>query len=150
MKKKPTEKSRYKSPSTGDYCTCTQYIAEIICNRMAEKDNIGTQSYKFWNTPKWKKIYQYQTVLAHRLLQKYTEAAVVKAIHSPECSRMYSLRFPPLESIIQKHQKIIEGQDKTEKAIEFKEGATTRQHRGYGKKTKLQKLRELDGKKEDN
>ena len=41
MPKRPTEKSRYKSPSSGDYVTCAQYIAEVMCTRMAEKENIG-------------------------------------------------------------------------------------------------------------
>ena len=150
MRKKPTEKSKYKSPSTGDYCTCAQYIAEIICTRMSEKDNEGKQSYKFWNTSKWQKTYQYQVVLANRLLKKYSEAAVVKAIHSVECRRMYSLRFPPLETIIQKYQKIVDSQRQAENTIEIKEDAASRKSHGYGKKSALHKLRNLDGKKEDN
>ena len=148
MPKNPTNKSRYKSPSTGDYCTCAQYVAEIICSRMAEKENLGTQSHKFWNSPKWRKIYQYQIVLANRFLAKYPEAAVVKAINSPECSRMYSLRYPPLESIIQKYKKISDSQNQTDDTITFKEDAVTRKNRSYGKKSTLHKLRELDGKKE--
>ena len=150
MPEKPTDKSRYKSPSTGEYCTCAQYIAEIVCSRVAEKENVGSQAHKFWNTPKWRKMYQYQVVLANRLLKKYPDAAVVKAVHSPECRRMYSLRFPPLESIIQKYQKIIERESDNSTTIEVKEGATSRRNLSYGKKTSLQKLREIDGKKEDN
>ena len=150
MPENPTDKSRYKSPSTGDYCTCAQYIAEIVCSRVAEKENIGTQSHKFWNTPKWRKMYQYQVVLANRLINKYLEAAIVKAIHSPECRRMYSLRFPPLETIIQKYQKIIKQQEQNSATIKVREDATSRRIRSYGKKTALQKLRELDGKEEDS
>ena len=100
MPEKQTDKSRYKSPSTGDYCTCAQYVAEIVCSRVAEKENVGTQAHKFWNTPKWRRMYQYQVVLANRLIKKYPEASVVKAVNSPECRRMYSLRYPSLESII--------------------------------------------------
>ena len=148
MPEKPTDKSRYKSPSTGDYCTCAQYVAEIVCNRVAEKENVGTQAHKFWNTPKWRKLYQYQVVLANRLIKKYPEAAVVKAVNSPECRRMYSLRFPPLESIVLKYQKIIEQQSQNSTTIEVKEGSVSRQARSYGSKSKLQRLRELDGKKE--
>jgi hypothetical protein len=146
----PTDKRRYKSPSGGDYVTCAQYVAEAVCTRMAEKENIGSQSYKFWNTPKWKKVFQYQVVLAHRLLRKYPEAAVVRAVHSPECKRMYSLRYPLLEKVIQKYQAIIDKENESTKTIDFKENAAIRKNRTHGKKTKLQKLRELDGQKEDN
>jgi len=149
MPENPTEKSRYKSPSSGDYITCAQYVAEVMCARMAEKENVGSQAHKFWNLPKWQKHYQHQVVLANRLVKKYPEAAIVKAINSPECRRMYSLRYPPLGSIIQKYQKIIERQGQNSTTIELGEGST-RRSRSYGKKTALQKLRELDGKKEDN
>ena len=147
MPENPTDKSRYKSPSSGDYITCAQYVAEVMCNRMAEKENVGSQAHKFWNLPKWKKHYQYQVVLANRLVKKYPEAAIVKAINSPECKRMYSLRFPPLESIIQKYQKIIERQSQDSTTIEVREDASRRSRR-YGKRTSLQKLRDIDGKKE--
>jgi len=148
MPKNPTHKSKYKSPSSGDYITCAQYVAEVMCTRMAEKENVGSQAHKFWNLPKWKKHYQYQVVLANRLVKKYTEAAIVKAINSPECKRMYSLRFPPLESIIQKYQKIIEQQEENSTTIKVEENVMSRRHRSYGKKSKLNKLRELDGEKE--
>jgi hypothetical protein len=115
---------------------------------VAEKENIGTQSHKFWNTPKWRKMYQYQVVLANRLIKKYPEAAVVKAVNSPECRRMYSLRFPPFESIVQKYQKIIEHQGQNSTTIEVKENSVSRKSRSYGKKSSLQKLKELDGQKE--
>ena len=148
MPENPTDKSRYKSPSSGDYITCAQYVAEVMCNRMAEKENVVSQAHKFWNLPKWKKHYQYQVVLANRLVKKYPEAAIVKAINSPECKRMYSLRFPPLESIIQKYQKIIEQQEENSTTIKVEENVMSRRHRSYGKKSKLNKLRELDGEKE--
>ena len=150
MPENPTDKSRYKSPSTGDYCTCAQYISEIVCSRVAEKENIGTQAHKFWNTPKCRKMYQYQAVLANRLIKKYPESAVVKAVNSPECRRMYSLRYPPLESIIQKYQRIIEQESKNSTIIDVEENATTRKTNRYGKKSTMQKLRNLDGKEKSN
>ena len=150
MTKERTDKSRYKSPSTGDYCTCAQYLAEIVCTRMAEKENSGTQAHKFWNLPKWRKVYQYQVVLANRLLKKYPEAAVVKSVNSPECKRMYSLRFPPLENIIEKYQKIIEQNSENSTTIEVAEDAKTRSNRSYKRKSNINRLRKLDGKKESN
>ncbi|MQF98483.1 MAG: hypothetical protein FI729_03000 [SAR202 cluster bacterium] len=149
MPKEPTNNSRYKSPSTGDFITCAQYVAEVMCNRMAEKENIGSQAHKFWNLPKWKKHYQHQVVLANRLVKKYSEAAIVKAINSPECKRVYSLRYPALPKIIEKYEKIIKQQTSQSATIRVEETSKPKTRRGYGKKTRLQKLRELDGKEED-
>ena len=149
MTKERTEKSNYKSPSTGDYCTCAQYIAEIMCTRMEEKENEGTQAYKFWNTPKWRKTYGYQIVLANRLAKEYPCEAIVKAINSKELKHMYSLGYPGLPKIIQKYQKIIESQKPTETNIIIQEKPKTRTS-SFGKKSQLQRLRNIDGEEKKN
>ena len=107
MVKKRTENSNYVSPSTGEYCTCAQYIAEIMCTRMAQKENEGTQAYKFWNTKKWKKTYSYQIILANRLIKKFDCSAIIKAINSNQLKHVYSLGYPKLDQVILKYQKII-------------------------------------------
>jgi hypothetical protein len=147
MTKERTDKSRYVSPSTGEYCTCAQYIAEIMCTRMAQKENEGTQSYKFWNTKKWKKTYSFQVILANRLAATYSCAAIVKAINSKELSRAYSLRYPNIEAVIQKYQKIIESEKKDIAIIDIQETPKSRSS-SYGKKSSLQRLRNIDGKEE--
>ena len=48
-KRKRTEKSKYKHQSTGDHCTCSSYLAELMCLRLAEYKNEGNLTYKFWN-----------------------------------------------------------------------------------------------------
>lgn len=144
MAAKRTNKSKYTSPSTGEHCTCAQYIAEIVCTRVAEKDNSGKQVYKFWNTEKWKKLYRWQIILANRLIKANREDAVVKAINSPECRKMYSLRYPKLPEIIEKYSRIIKHQEENMKTLEVTEGSETRKV-SFGKKTKINKLRDLDG-----
>jgi hypothetical protein len=144
MAKERSEKSRYKSPSTGEYCTCAQYVAEFVCTRVAQKDNEGMQGHKFWNTPKWKKMYGWQVVLANRLVKKYREEAIVKAINSKECKKMYSLRYPRLPAIIKKYQDQIERNEASMKPIEVPETHTTRTV-SFGKKSMINKLRGLDG-----
>ena len=42
MARKRTEKSKYRHESTGDYCTCAAYVAEIMCKRNAENKNVGS------------------------------------------------------------------------------------------------------------
>ena len=144
MAKERSDKSKYKSPSTGEYCTCAQYVAEIMCNRMAEKDNQGTQAYKFWQTKKWKRTYQYQVVLANQLAQKYGCAAIVKAIHSNQLKNVYSLRYPKLEDVIRKYQKIIESENDNPTNINIQE-QPKRRSTSFGKKSSLQRLRGING-----
>ena len=149
MTKDRTDKSNYKSPSTGEYCTCAQYIAEIMCTRMAQKENEGTQAYKFWNTKKWKKTYSYQGILANRLAKKYDCSAIVKAINSKELSHVYSLGYPNIDRIISKYQNIVESQKPTESTIVIQEKPKSRST-SFGKKSSLQRLRGLDGKEKED
>ena len=45
----------YKHKTTGRSCNAAQYIAEMVCLREAEKQNVGKPAYALWNTEKWKK-----------------------------------------------------------------------------------------------
>ena len=149
MAKERSDKSKYVSPSTGEYCTCSQYIAEIMCTRMAQKENEGTQAYKFWNTKKWKKTYSFQVILANRLASKYDCAAIVKAINSNELKNVYSLRYPNIERVIEKYQKIIESENRNRTIIDVQDKPKSRSS-SYGKKNSLKRLRNIDGKKEED
>ena len=149
MAKERSDRSKYTSPSTGEFCTCAQYVAELMCTRMAQRKNQGTQAYKFWNTDKWKKIYQLQVILASRLISKYSEIALVKAVQSRELSRAYSLRHPKVNDVVRKHdvQTKLEA-SRLKKDLEVNESAKTRK-KSYCKRSKLNQLRNLDGKKDD-
>ena len=150
MAKERSNTSKYTSPSTGEFCTCAQYIAEIMCTRMAQKDNQGTQAYKFWNTEKWKKIYQFQVILANRLISKHSELALAKAIQSKELSRAYSLRHPKVSDVVRKYDIQVKADaSNIKKDLDVKESAQTRK-KSYGKKSKFNQLRNLDGKKDNN
>ena len=149
MVKERSDRSKYTSPSTGEFCTCAQYVAELMCTRMAQRKNQGTQAYKFWNTDKWKKIYQFQVILANRLISKYSELALVKAVQSRELSRAYSLRHPKVNEVVRKHDIQVKlDASKIKKDLDVNESAETRK-KGYGKRSKLNQLRNLDGKKDN-
>ncbi len=144
MSKKRTNKSNYKSPSTGEYCTAAQYIAEIVCQRQAEKDNVGTPAYKFWNTDKWKKSYTHQIILANRLVKKHDERAIIKALKSARGKSIYSLRFPGLEDLIKKEQENLNRSDYKE-SIDIENVDTSKKpRRPFGNKSSFSKLRDLD------
>ena len=146
MSEHRTEKSRYKSPSTGDYCTSSQYIAEMMCQRMAENNNEGSLAYKFWNTDKWKSVYTQQIILANRLVKKHDERAVIRALQSSRGSKIYSLRFPALihlieteEGILEKSEKLLESSDEIELG-----DIHSKPPKPYGTQSKISKLRNLD------
>jgi len=117
---------------------------------MAQKDNKGTQAYKFWNTDKWKKTYQHQVILANRLISKYSEGALSRAINSNELSRAYSLRHPRVDDVVRRHDIALKSESlNNSKIVEVTEDAKIRT-KGYGKKSKFNQLRNLDGKENDN
>tara|TARA_Y100000816_G_scaffold73479_1_gene49450 strand:- start:16 stop:369 length:354 start_codon:yes stop_codon:yes gene_type:complete len=116
---------------------------------MAQKENEGTQAYKFWNTKKWKKTYSFQVILANRLAAKYDCAAIVKALNSNELKNVYSLRYPNIERVIEKYQKIIESENRNRTIIDVQDEPKSRSS-SYGKKNSLKRLRNIDGKKEED
>jgi|LULG01.1.fsa_nt_gb hypothetical protein len=146
MTGKRTDRSRYKSPSTGDYCTAAQYIAEMMCQRMAENSNEGSLAYKFWNTDKWKKTYTHQIILANRLVEDYDERAVIKALKSSRGCKIYSLRFPSLVDLIKSEEDILNRLDAfEEQVIQLPDSNDVKTpQKPFGKRSKINKLRDLD------
>jgi hypothetical protein len=147
MSKQRTEISKYKSPSTGDFCTPAQYIAEIVCQKQAKHEKLGTLPYKFWNLPKWKKIYIRQVSLANNLIKEYGEEPVIKFIKSSAGSKTISLGARNVKQEIQKIKNVldnspvhvtIEVMPIDSKPLEFK----TR--KSFGIKTLISKLKEIE------
>lgn len=148
-KRKRTEKSKYKHKSTGDYCTCAAYLAEMMCLRLAEYKNEGNLTYKFWNKKPWDWTFKQQLFTANSLIKKYGELAVVKAVNSPHLSKVFSLKNKRVEPEIKRQLKLIEDNKDKKQELEIKEQPTTRK-KTYGKKTGLNKLRGLNGGKKEN
>lgn len=144
MAKNRSDKSRYKSPSTGEYCTAAQYIAELMCQRMAENENEGSLAYKFWNTEKWNKAYKHQLVLANRLVKNHDERAIIKVLKSNRGRNIFSLRFPNLEEMIKQAEKEVKKLDEKEDVIKHEENQTHLKRRRFGKESELSKLRKMD------
>jgi hypothetical protein len=111
---------------------------------MAEKNNEGSLAYKFWNTKKWQKTYQLQVIAANRLVEKYDERAIIAALKSKRGSKIYSLRFPALEEMIEEQVEILKKKDTDSPTINHTE-TSSKPMKPFGRKSKIQKLRELDG-----
>jgi hypothetical protein len=146
-KRKRSEKSKYKHKSTGDHCTCAAYLAEMMCLRLAEHKNEGNLTYKFWNKKPWDWTFKQQLFTANSLIKKYGELAVVKAVNSPALSKVFSLKNQRVVPEIKKQLKIIEEQSKNKQELDIKDKPESRK-KSYGKKSGLNKLRGLNGKKE--
>jgi hypothetical protein len=145
MSKQRTEISKYKSPSTGDFCTPAQYIAEIICQKQATHEKIGTLPYKFWNLPKWKKIYIRQVSLANNLIKEYGEEPVIKFVKSKSGSKTISLGARNVKNEIEKIKFALDNAPKHDKIevieiqpMEFKS------RQSFGSKTFLQRIKEVE------
>jgi hypothetical protein len=148
-KRKRTEKSKYKHISTGDHCTCAAYIAEIMCMRKAEKENKGSLPFKFWNKKPWDWTFKKQLFLANKLIKKYSEIIVVRAVNSEEFKKIFSLNNARAIAIIEKYSDIVQKEEQSQQKLEVTEQAQVRK-KTYGKQTGINKLRSLDlnGKKD--
>ena len=149
-KRKRTEKSRYKHQSTGEYCTCAAYVAEIMCMRNAEHKNQGSLPYKFWNKKPWDWTFKKQLIAANKILKNVSEKALVKAVNSPEFKSIFSLNNQRAKTIIKKYALSDNEEKDTTQKINYKKDPKSRS-KTFGKKSKLDRLRsiELDAEKKD-
>jgi len=135
----------YTHKTTGQPCNAAQYIAEMVCLREAEKENVGRPAYALWNTDKWKKKFQSQVTKAYVLLKKYHEKAIINALTSYKGKTIYSLRVTFLEDLIKKEQTKLERiEEKEIKEIEYKDNSLAIPNKPYGKQSRLSELRNLD------
>ena len=149
-----TEKSKYKHESTGDYCTCAAYVAEIMCQRKAQHENTGSLAFKFWSEKPWDWTFKKQLLMAQKIVKKYSEAALVRAINSRGITKIFSLKHKKILPAVARCQKEIDERAKQVQVIEVKENPTTRVGsfaKKGGKRSKLNKLRNIEnGKKESD
>jgi len=147
-RRKRTDKSKYKHESTGDYCTCAAYVAEIMCKKNAENKNQGSLPYKFWNKKPWDWTFRKQLCAANNMIKKYSEEALVKAIHSDDFRGIFSLNHPKCYGIIRRYELLLIEEDKNKQKLEVKTDPKRRK-KSYGKKNLLSKLRQYEnGEKE--
>lgn len=95
MKKYP---SKY---SNGKTISAAQYIAEIVCERIAKRTKRDLH-YRFWLSAEWEKEYKGQIAAANKLLKAYDPKRIIDALSSLYGQKIYSLRAPHLKDIIDK------------------------------------------------
>ena len=135
----------YKHKTTGQQCNAAQYIAEMVCLRKAEKENVGRPAYALWNTKKWKIEFQSEVTKAYALLKKYHEKAIINALNSYKGKGIYSLRVKGLEDIIKKEQVALNKiNERKIKEMDYKDNSLLNPQNPYGKQSKISRLRNLD------
>ena len=145
MSKQRTDLSKYKSPSTGDFCTPAQYVAEIVCQKCATHQKTGTLPYKFWNLPKWKKIYIRQVALANTLIKEYGEEPVIKFITSSSGKNTISLGARNVKKEIEKIKNLLDNAPKSvTMEVTSRETLEFKPRKSFGKKTLIERLKEIE------
>lgn len=93
---------KYPSKYSNDkLVSAAQYITELICEKKAKLDREDVHA-KFWLTKKWASYYRNQIPTANKLVKKYNDKAIIRALNSPEAKKIYSLRAPHLIPIIER------------------------------------------------
>lgn len=96
--------------SNGKNVSAAQYITEIICEKKA-KLNKQDLHYRFWVNKQWEKFYKDQIASANKLLKKYSDTAIIRALNSFKAQKIYSLRAPFLVPIIEAEEQILQSEN---------------------------------------
>lgn len=137
-------KNKYPSKySNGKTVSAAQYITEIICEKRA-KMNKEDLHYRFWTTKKWASYYKNQIASAHKLLSKYSDIAIVKALNSKGAEKIYSLRAPHLVAMIEQEQNLVDNRNQNLSiTIDRKENKVYRKSE-QDKNSIISKLKDID------
>jgi hypothetical protein len=119
-----------------------------MCQRNAENKNVGSLPHKFWNKKPWDWTYKKQLFRANQILKDFSEAALVKAVHSPEFKSIFSLNHPKVLGIIRRYELLLEEQEHSKQEIEVKENPKQRK-KTFGRRNTLNRLRNIENGKEE-
>ena len=143
MAKNRSEKSRYPSRySPKGWVSAPQYITELICEKMAQRDKKDLPM-KFWEIKEWRKYFKYQITLANKLIKEHGEEIVIAALKDERCWSTYSLRAPRLREIIEEKTKVKKERVEPVK-YNINDSDEVRHRTNNNKKSIVSKLRDLD------
>ena len=146
MATQKTENTPYLSDYGGGYVRPAQWITEKLCALIAKKEGIELPD-KFWNFPKWQKLFRRQVQMASSLLLIYDAPAVSAALRDKKLYNVRSfgafssVRF--FSSVLEEHQKKFDHENSV-KEIELKPKSTTQISELYKKDNKLSRLKKID------
>lgn len=124
--------------------SAAQYITEMICEHKAKNEKKDLH-YRFWLNPIWSRFYRNQIASANKLVQKYDDRAIVRALKNDKASKIYSLRAPHLVSIIEEEQTKLESENSTMfKVLERPTDVVFSKNQSEKKKNIVSKLKDID------
>lgn len=129
--------------SNGKTVSAAQYITEIVCEHLAIR-NKKDLHYRFWLSKEWEKFYKSQIFTAHKLLNKYSEKSIIKALNSQQGRKIFSLRAPHLVAIIEQVALEIENNDSKPQIVNITREINSTGKQISHKKNSLDKLKEID------
>lgn len=127
--------------SNGKEVSAAQYLAELVCERLAIKTKRDLH-YRFWLNKEWEKEYKGQIAAANKLLKRFELRFVIQALKTDRGQKIYSLRAPHLPSIIEQMEAQAASQPVVTQNIQrnfLDKGKTTK-----SKSNILDKLKEID------
>jgi len=137
---------KYNSKYSSTQVTAAQYITEIICEHKAVKEQKELY-YKFWNNKEWSRFFRNQIATANKLIEKYGDKPVIRALNDNKARRIFSLRAPHLIEIIEQKAAEVKRENQTlTKKLVRTDDQTFRQNK---KKTNiLDTLEDIDNDKD--
>jgi hypothetical protein len=136
-------KKQYPSKySNGKLVTAAQYITEIICEKRA-KSTKKDLHFRFWTNKEWSKFYRDQIASANKLLQKFSDTAIIRALNNYKAEKIYSLRAPFLIPIIESEEEILKSEN-TELSLNLNRPETLTIGISNKKQNIISKLKDLD------
>ena len=129
--------------SNGKEVSAAQYITEIICENKAKKDKLDLH-YRFWLNKVWSAYYRNQIATAYKLVAKYNDIAIVRALKNDMASKIYSLRAPHLIPIIEEEQTKLDAENKEMKIILQRPSQIKFQKSSTQQKNIFSKLKDID------
>lgn len=129
--------------SNGKFVSAAQYIAEMVCERIAKKDKKDLH-YRFWLSEEWEKEYKGQITAANKLLKKYSAKGIINGLLSTKGLKIYSLRAPHLIAIIEESEKILLSKPSITKQKNIDRNLFDTGKKTVSKTSILDKLKEID------
>lgn len=114
----------YASKYTDRQITFAQYVAELCCERAAQKQKKKLEPH-FWNDKEWKALFLRQKTLAGNLLKTYSEGAIIQGLKNVKWA--YSLATKALISEIERLHNLTQEPDLVTPEIKIEQRTETKQ-----------------------
>lgn len=108
---------QFKSVYTDKLVTEAQYLAELMCERLAKHRGL-TLHKGFWYTENWRRDFLMQLRFANQLIKLYSIEAILSALRSVDGKKIYSLAAKWLDPLIKSEQDKIDAKASQTKPVE--------------------------------